>query len=103
PVPRGLWRAFEPSPLADGSTDTELPELLVRAGAIIPLGPVMQFVDEAPLDPLTLIVCPDAEFAATGRLYEDAGDGFAFRDGHFRLSTYRARREADHLIVERTD
>jgi hypothetical protein len=36
-------------------------------------------------------------------LYEDAGDGPEYRHGFFRLSAYRARREADVLIVERTD
>jgi alpha-glucosidase len=103
PLPRGIWREFEPCPRDDGSRDPDLPELRVRGGAILPLGPVTQFVDEVPLSPLALVVCPDADFAAAGTLYEDAGEGLGYRDGHFRLSTYRARREADHLIVERAD
>jgi alpha-glucosidase len=102
-MPPGIWRAHEPCPRDDGTHDPELPELLIRGGAILPLGPVMQFVDEHPTDPLTLVVCPNQNFEASGRLYEDAGDGHAHADGHFRLSTYRARREADFLIVERAD
>ncbi len=103
PMPPGVWRRYEPCPRDDGSSDPELPELFIRAGAIVPLGPVVQSIDDCPTDPLTLVVSPDHTFAATGRLYEDAGDGMAYQDGHFRLCTYRARREADHLIVERTD
>ena len=103
PLPRGIWREYEPCPLAGGTSDADLPRLLFRGGGIVPLGPVMQFVGERPTDPLTLAVCPDQDFAAAGKLYEDAGEGKEYHDGHFRLSTYRARREADLLIVERTD
>ena len=68
----------------------ELPDLLIRPGAIVPVGPVMQHVDEKPLDPLTLLVCFDDKGTASGTLYEDAGDGWAFRDGDFRLARYEA-------------
>jgi alpha-D-xyloside xylohydrolase len=37
--------------------------LFVREGAIIPMGPVVQYADEKPLDPLTLDVYPAAEGA----------------------------------------
>jgi alpha-glucosidase len=103
PVPRGLWREHDLTPREDGSPDPELPELRFRGGSIVPLGPVQQFIGEQPLDPLTLVVTPDAEGNATGVLYEDAGDGWEFRDGHFQLTTYKARTEADHLIVEVAD
>jgi alpha-glucosidase len=103
PLPRGTWREFDPAPLDAGGRDPELPQLLFRAGSIVPIGPVQQFIGEKPLDPLTLIVTPDADGNAAGTLYEDAGDGWEFRDGHFRLTTFRARTEADHLIVEAAD
>lgn len=99
PTPRGTWRLFEPCPRPDGSADPDLPELLLRAGAILPMGPAMEFTGERPLDPLTLVVSPAADFSASGVLYEDAGEGYAHLEGHFRLTTYRARREADHLVI----
>jgi alpha-glucosidase (family GH31 glycosyl hydrolase) len=49
----GRWMAVE-SPL-----DT-LP-LWVKAGAILPLGPAMDYVDQVPLDPLTLEIFGPAE------------------------------------------
>lgn len=39
--------------------------LFVREGAIIPLGPEMNYVDEKPLDPLTLDIYPAAEGSFT--------------------------------------
>jgi alpha-glucosidase len=102
PIPRGLgaWRAAE---LVGGSwtvnADTHLPELLVRIGAILPLGPVMQFTEEKPLDPLTLLVSPDSEGTARGQLYEDAGDGHEHQHGVWRITTYHCHREGDHLVV----
>jgi len=103
PLPAGDWRSFEPCPLPGGGRDPELPDLRFRAGSIVPLGPVMQHVDAAPLDPLTLVVCPDADGEARGRLYEDQGDGHEHENGIFRISTYTARREAHHLVIRLAD
>jgi len=86
PLPRGAWALFEPAQ----ESDPELPELLVREGAAVPLGPSMQHAGERPLDPLTLIVHPDSAGRATGTLYEDEGDGFGFARGEFRLTRFEA-------------
>ena len=45
--------------------------LLVRAGAILPLGPVVQHTGERPLDELTLQIYPEG--ASRFELYEDDG------------------------------
>jgi len=84
-------------------SDDDLPALSLRPGAILPLGPVMQWSDERPLDPLTLIVAPDAAGEASGRLYEDDGDGYGHRDGSYRLATYRAHRSDGKVRVELAD
>ena len=53
--------------------------LYVRAGAVLPLGPVKQYVSEPINAPLTLRVYPgaDGQFA----LYEDDGSSFAYEQG----------------------
>ncbi len=104
PHGRPAWRGFDLGELETTqgtahSTHPELPEMYVRAGSIIPIGPVMQWVDERPLDPLTLVVAPDARGEAVGVLYEDAGEGLDYVDGMFRLTTYRAHTEGDRVIV----
>lgn len=83
-MPAGGWARFEPAP----ESDDELPELYLRRGAILPLGPVVQHVGERPLDPLTLLVHPGPDGRAAGRLFEDDGDGFGFLHGRFRITRF---------------
>ena len=42
---------------------------------------------------LTLHVFPDPDGCATGRLYEDAGEGFGYREGAYRDARLEARGE----------
>ena len=53
--------------------------MFVRAGSILPLGPVMQYVGEKPWDNLELRVYPGAN--ATFELYEDEGDSYNYEKG----------------------
>ena len=62
--------------------------LYVRAGAIIPGGPDLNYVDEYPLDPLTLDIYPgNGEFT----LYEDDGHSFEYEQGQFCTTSYTLR------------
>ncbi len=79
--------------------DPDLPDLYLRGGAIVPTGPVMNYVDEKALDPLTLLICLDADGKAAGKLYEDAGDGFGYQSGDYLLTTYQALREKGAVMV----
>jgi alpha-glucosidase len=95
-LPRNhAWRKFE---VAAESTPNN-PDLYIRAGAIIPTGPAWQWVGQPGTDQLRLIVCPDENGNARGQLYEDAGDGFAYRNGEYLLTTFEAKREGNTLIV----
>jgi alpha-glucosidase len=71
----------------------------------VPLGRVIQSTAETSLDPLTLLVSLDGEGRASGRLYEDADDGYGYQKGDFLLTTYRAVREGRTITVtvERTE
>jgi alpha-D-xyloside xylohydrolase len=51
----------------------------VRAGSILPLGPVKQFADEKSDAPIDLAVYPGKDGAYA--LYDDAGDGYAYQKG----------------------
>ena len=55
------------------------PPLFARAGSIVPLAPVRQHAGE-PAEVLTLRVFPRPG-TFSSRLYDDAGDGWAFQDG----------------------
>ncbi len=96
--PKGLWRSFEVVDAARGNAD--LPALKIRGGAIVPVGPVIEWTDQKPLDPLTLMVSLDANGNATGTLYEDAGDGWGFRNGEYLKTTYTASTAGTSVTVK---
>jgi alpha-glucosidase len=89
PMPKGAWRTFLVAG-EDPSSDRAHPVLRLRDGAILPLGGGGQTAEEAFSGPLTLVVSLDGFGRAEGRLYEDAGDGFGYREGHYLLTRYEA-------------
>ena len=94
--PKGDWRPFE---LVGEGANPDLPKLKIRAGSIVPLGPVMQYTGEKPLDPLTLLIALDETNTANGFLYEDAGDGFGYQQGQFRRTHYTAKLDRNTLTL----
>jgi alpha-D-xyloside xylohydrolase len=61
--------------------------LFVRAGSIIPIGPVLQSTSEKSSEPIELRIYPGADAHFT--LYEDAGDGYGYENGEFSLTRIR--------------
>jgi alpha-glucosidase/alpha-D-xyloside xylohydrolase len=86
-LPRGSWYDFWTSERVDGGreierqVDLETMPLHVRSGAIIPMGPIKQWVDQAVDEPLTLVLYPGADGVFT--LYEDDGTTFDYRKGEW--------------------
>jgi alpha-glucosidase len=96
PMPRGLWRRIEPVDHTEVD-DEHLPELFVRGGAILPMGPLMQHTGQRRLDPVTLVISLDEAGEARGELFEDDGDGFGYREGDCLHTVYAAKR-IDHRV-----
>jgi alpha-glucosidase len=61
--------------------------LYVRGGAVIPMGPEMNYVGEKATDPLTFEIYPDAQGKAQVTLYEDDGVSPAYKNGVERRTT----------------
>ncbi|HEX6559875.1 MAG TPA: TIM-barrel domain-containing protein, partial [Longimicrobiales bacterium] len=86
-LPRGRWYDFWSETPVDGgreierAVDLSTMPIYVRAGAIIPLGPVKQYVDAPSDEPTTLIVYPGVSGDST--LYDDDGISFKHRRGEF--------------------
>lgn len=86
-LPKGSWFDFwTEEPIEGGrvmtrGVDLATMPLHVRAGAIIPMGPVKQYVDEPVDEPVSVTVYPGAGGAFT--LYEDDGRSFAHKRGDF--------------------
>ena len=97
----GRWHDGGTAILASAGLDEDLP-MFARGGSIIPMGPVMQWSDEVPLDPITYHVFPDARGSAEGTLYEDDGESTAYRDGRSCLTRVMATRSGDATIISAT-
>ncbi|MEL6186520.1 MAG: TIM-barrel domain-containing protein, partial [Myxococcota bacterium] len=93
--PEGRWLEL---PLGVAH-DPELPRLCLRAGALLPLGAVEQWVGERDDGEHTLMVALDDQGRAEGVVYEDDGDSFAFEQGVFRLTTWEAIDRGDFVEV----
>ncbi|HZP06253.1 MAG TPA: TIM-barrel domain-containing protein [Terracidiphilus sp.] len=86
-LPAGSWWDFWSSQRMEGGHSVTLPApldslpLLVRAGSILPTGPIKQYAEEPSSEPITLTVYPgaDGEFL----FYDDDGLTFAYERGDF--------------------
>ncbi len=86
-LPRGEWHDFWTGERIEGGreiarpVDLETIPLYVRAGTILPLGPVKQYTGEKSDEPLTVVIYPggDGKFS----LYEDDGESFDYRRGEW--------------------
>ncbi|MCZ7540477.1 MAG: glycoside hydrolase family 31 protein [Anaerolineae bacterium] len=101
-LPRGTWYALDSGqPVEGGSTVTadaplERLPVYVRAGKVLALWPLMQYVGEQPVEELLLrVYAGDGETA----LYEDAGEGLAYQEGEYRWSYFTVRRASSGSLT----
>ena len=86
-LPSGAWFDFWTGERMEGrrtirrEVDLETLPLYVRAGSILPLGPVKQHTGEQVDQPLSLSIYPGAD--ASFLLYEDDGSSFNYRKGEW--------------------
>ncbi len=84
-LPEGRWHDFWQEDVYQGGrevarkVDLETMPLFVRAGAIVPLGPVRQYTAERSDEPVALNIYPGANGSFT--LYEDDGRSFDYERG----------------------
>ena len=80
-----------------GDAPLERIPVLVRAGSIVPMGPVRQHTGEAADAPLELHVYPGRDASFT--LYEDEGDGYAYEQGAFATVEIHWDEQAHRLTI----
>jgi len=105
-LPRSTWYDFwSHTPVEGGreisrSVDLDTMPLYVRAGSILPLGPVKQFTGEKLDEPLSISIYPGAD--ASFLLYEDDGISFNHRKGEWmgiQMAWYDARKTLSLELV----
>jgi alpha-glucosidase len=102
-LPAGIWydwwtgdRIEDPTHVLAEAPLERMP-LYAKAGAIIPMQPIMKFVDEHLLDPLTLRIYPGT---GEGMLYEDDGQTLAYRSGDWAITHYRITSDEQKMAIE---
>ena len=101
-LPGGGWYDFWTGQRLSGEVTAEAPlermPLYVRAGSVLPMGPVMQHSDEWPPETLTLRVYPGN---GESWLYEDDGHSMAYQSGQRQITRFVCETSGGSLVVRR--
>jgi alpha-glucosidase (family GH31 glycosyl hydrolase) len=101
--PPGTWvdwftgQRFRGPAVRELRVPLERAPVFARAGAMVPLAPYRDYSAQRPLDALTLRVFAGAD--GGGLLYEDAGEGFAYRRGAFARTRWSWSQRERRLVI----
>ncbi|MDT0643468.1 glycoside hydrolase family 31 protein [Zunongwangia sp. F363] len=101
-MPEGDWKTVQFEKEDDGYQAT----VKLRDGAIVPMGPVIQSTEDYSTKQLTLLVNPDKNGNASGTLYDDAGEGFGYKNGDYSIHKFTASKTSKNKLkikVEQTE
>jgi len=104
-LPAGTWydywtnRKYEGGTTISVDAPLDIVPMFVRGGAIIPMGPEMNYTGEKRFDPITFNIYPDDKGAASTTLYEDDGISPAYQQEDFRRTTVSLERTAGGFTV----
>ncbi len=102
-LPRGRWYDFWTNELIDGgreitrAVDLETIPLYVRAGGMLPFGPLKQYTSQDTNEPVELVIYPGAN--SNFSLYEDDGVSFDYRKGTFTKFQFDWNDETSELSI----
>jgi len=80
-----------PLVLDDYHDDEDLPTMLIKEGSVVVTQEPELYVGEKSNPKLIIFVALDKDGFATGQLYQDAGDGYDFVNGGYRLTRFTAQ------------
>jgi alpha-glucosidase (family GH31 glycosyl hydrolase) len=101
-LPQGNWIDYWSDEIHTGpqfiTTRAELNKLplFIRQGAIIPLGPGLQYTSQHPLDPLTLEIYRGADRSLV--LYEDDGDSTSYQNEDYAETRFEIIHDEQGLL-----
>ncbi len=73
--------------------------IFVRSGAMVPTRQVVQFIDQAPINPLTFEIFPGGN--SSRDYYEDDGISFSFESGQFLREQISVSDQGSELTIQR--
>jgi len=101
-LPKGLWYDFHTNHLLEGKQFVEIEVQLakipiyIQAGSVIPMYPIQQYVGEKAIEQVTLKVY-FSKAQHESELYEDAGEGYAYQQGHYTFRTFMQQSSETHF------
>ncbi len=102
-LPKGLWFDFKTGQPMHGPRDLvvsaplgQIP-IFVRGGAIIPQQQLVQYTDQAPINPLTFAIYPDGN--SSREYYEDDGSSFNYQHGDYLLERISVSQGSSSLTI----
>jgi len=102
-LPEGKWTdywtetVYEGKQMINYSADVDRLPILIRAGAIIPMWPEMNYVGEKEPNPITLDIFPDS--LSSFIMYEDDGTSSEYENGAFSTTKFECIRTTDTITV----
>ena len=105
-LPQGTWIDYWTGKRITGGVmirveaPLEIVPMFVRAGAIIPMGPEMNYVGEKPVDPVSFVIYPDEKGQASTSLYEDDGVSPAYKRGIMRRTQVSVSKSANGFQID---
>ncbi len=88
-MPSGTWRSISIVG-EDSRNDPYQPNVLLKEGAILPLGQILQSTSDYTGDSLSLIVSLDKNDKAFGYVYIVSGEGFQYQEGNYIIKQFSA-------------
>ena len=97
-LPGGNWRKIY---LIGESSENDgyQPDLRLKAGSILPLGQIIQSTASYSTDSISLLIAPDEQLTASGKLYNDAGDGYGYQEGEYAITDFHATPTGDDSLL----
>lgn len=103
-IPEGEWIEWSsgahlkgPAKVERSYALNEIP-VFVRAGAVIPMAPKMEYSEQKPVDPLILTVMPGP--SGETRVYADQGNSLGYKSNEFSWTAVKQSRQSDTVTVE---
>lgn len=103
-LPKGDWLDYWTGKLCKGGKKHRVAirldriPIYVAAGAIIPHHPVRPST-AYPVEELSLRLYPGSDGTCHGEMYEDAGEGYGYRNGAFSLLRFQGKKEGNRLTL----
>ncbi|RBL94084.1 glycoside hydrolase family 31 protein [Chitinophaga flava] len=105
-LPEGKWYYFWNDKVYTGRQNITVPTpleempLFVKAGAVVPRYPEMQYTHETPVTEMLLHVYY-GEGVVKSVLYEDAGDHYGYKNGQYNVINFKQVSTADQFVLKK--